>query len=81
MQMGDNKIIGSKVGGKTIQETDAPGRGNLVEASEIDGRLSQRVSSQPGMRFGPYRATGLAGIVAIVVIFIAYYVYSYFAPA
>ena len=53
---------------------------NLAERSEFRGNVSMSTTSQSGLKLpGGITARGSIAIVAIVVIFIAYYFYSYLA--
>jgi hypothetical protein len=71
--MSGNKLSDANVGKGVSQETDARGFGNEIARADIGGGVTQRVGVQPGLSIWGYRANGLAGIVALVIIAVAGY--------
>lgn len=74
--MSGNKATDVKVGGSVTQRTDSDA-GNTVERAEIDKSLKQGQESKDGFRYFGIKARGKVAIGAVVVIFIAYYIYRY----
>ena len=73
-----NEIEGSEIGKHVRQETDGGDAGNKIAGSKIAGGVDQRVKKLPGLNFGGASASGVVGIVALVIILAAYFVYRYF---
>jgi hypothetical protein len=73
--MSGNRLSDANVGKGVAQETDARGFGNEITRADIKGGVTQRIGVQPGLRIWGYRATGVAGIAAVVVISVVYYIF------